>query len=254
MAAAYVDVRESTLDLGTLLRTMLRRWPFVLAVALLTLLVTWRFASSVEPTYEAKASVLLLGPAERAGAPTNPYSEFARPLETTARALALVVNGQQVRDTLRAAGYGGTYSVLEEDGEPILAIEVSSDDREDATATLEAVVTEIGSQLERRQENAGSPEELLINSEVLDRPARASANYGSRDRFLAGIFVLGIAAMVSVAVLAETVAVRRRARTIDADEQVAPAAPPPPPLDDHQPPPPPPRRKAAREPAPAARS
>ena len=64
------------LDLLTLVRIMLRRWYVVIPVALLSLLAAGATYASIEPTYQASGSVLLLNPQSQVdpeSGKANPY-------------------------------------------------------------------------------------------------------------------------------------------------------------------------------------
>src|SRR5918995_2775276 len=92
------------MDLLTALKILIRRYPVVLTGLVLTLLGVFQVGKMIEPTYEAKSTVLLLSPGSST---TNPFNEFGANLEVTADAIMVVLQSPVGGEKLEAAGATG---------------------------------------------------------------------------------------------------------------------------------------------------
>ena len=99
------------MDLLTALKILIRQWPVVLAGIALTFFGVIQVGNMVDPTYEAKGTVLLLSPG--AG---NQYLEFPAGLEVTADALVVVLQSPVGGKRMEAAGATGGYSLERTNG------------------------------------------------------------------------------------------------------------------------------------------
>ncbi|MEZ5218831.1 MAG: LamG-like jellyroll fold domain-containing protein [Ilumatobacteraceae bacterium] len=188
------------MDVGTLIRILIRRWWVVLPLLGLTFGGAFWFSSSVEPAYQTKAAVLLIGPSIQGGQEINPLAEVPRTLNTTAVAIALIVSDTEVRDELSSLGFVPTYTITVTPDTPIINVTVRSDSPEGALATLDSVVDFIRVKLDNEQSEFGSPEEQYIRTALLQRSSRAQALYGARDRVVLIVLGLGAALTAVVAV------------------------------------------------------
>jgi hypothetical protein len=205
-------------DLGTLARVLLRRWPVVLVIAVLTAVTAWGVGRSIDPSYEAKAAVLLLAPTSDIA---NPYSGTTRGLESTATALALVMNGPEVVGLLRDSVPGVSYSVTAAEANAILGVEVVGTEPDLVLRAQDEILEEIHAQLIERQTDAGIRQRDLVRDSVLTKSTSPSIRFGSRDRALAAVTLLGVLAIVAAAILAERIAIRRSARRLIKETQAA---------------------------------
>lgn len=200
------------MDLLTLGKIMLRRWPYVLAVLLLAGATVFGLIERSTPSYEAQASMILLVPSGPEGSNVNPYAELTKPLTTTAQALALALNGPETHERIIGSGGNADFSVDAAADSPILGITVeSSKSAEDTLGTMDLVVSEVSGELERWQTNVGVTEEQQFQADVLTRDNVATGRTGARDRMIAGVLFLGMIAAAGAAVLAENVARGRAA-------------------------------------------
>jgi hypothetical protein len=221
--ALQVDEPEG-LDLRALAKLVGRHWLAVFLVLVLTGAAVTAVVRAVEPIHRASGSLLLLGPNQRAvplteeeGAPStapfhNPYTGFDRSLDTTAVVLAGVLSHDAVLDRLRAGDLSDDISVEVAQGGPILAVDAEDPDASRAIATVEALFAAASQELDRRQEAVGAPSELRIRTEVLTTPDRAERLNVDRNRAIAAMVVLGLAAAVGTAMVVDRFARWRRRR------------------------------------------
>lgn len=213
------------MDLGTLIRILLRRWYVVLPLLAITLITAVQIGRSIDPDYQARGSVLLIGPNISQGDEVNPLAELRSPLNTTALAIGLIAVDEQTRTEVRQLGFQGTYEVDVTPNTPIINIRVRATTPEQALLTLEAVIDAVKLKLDERQRGVDAPEDSLIQGETLTKTTTSRALYGSRDRAVAGIMAVGLVAAASAAVLFEAYVVAPARREEDEDEDPNKVAP-----------------------------
>jgi capsular polysaccharide biosynthesis protein len=193
------------MDLLTALKILIRHWLVVLIGLALTTLAVWQVGSRIGPTYEAKGSVLLLGP----GVDNNPYLEFGTNLEVMSDALVTVFESPSAVDEVAAAGGTGEYELERAEGPPIIDITATDSSREGATRTAQVVAD--GMQLELANDQATAPSPPRITLDVLTEP-NATAKYGSRIRAQAAVGAVGLVATVAIAFAVDALGRQRRMR------------------------------------------
>lgn len=203
------------MDLTSLLRALARHWAITLVMLLVTGVTAWRVTQVIEPEYSAKAAVLLLSPATDA---SNPYTDSGRGLADTATAMALVMNGPDVRAVMDEEFEEVRFRVEAGENTGILGIEVVGPEPATVLRAQDAYLAELHGQLIDRQREAGVDEALWVRDSVLTSSLSASARYGARDRAVAAVVLLGLIATVAAATFAESVRTRgierrRRAAT-----------------------------------------
>jgi hypothetical protein len=214
------------MDLLTALKILLRQWPVVLVGFLLTIVGVIQVGNMVDPTYEAKGTVLLKSPSA-----SNPYLEFPTGLEVTADALVVYMQSPAGGKEMEAAGATADYS-LERTNGPIVDITANGGTQDEATSTIDTIVVGLTAKLDDYQSTA--PPDQRIAVDVITQPT-AKAKLGSRIRAEAAIGAIGLAATVAAGLAVD--AIRRQLREArlrrdaesDADEwgSAIPAGPPP---------------------------
>jgi hypothetical protein len=187
------------MDLLTALKILIRRWPVVLAGLVLTVVGVVQVGHIVQPSYEAKGTVLFLSPG--AG---NQYLEFPAGLEVTADALIVKLQSPAGGKRLEAAGATASYT-LERTNGPIVEITANGRTDAEATKTVDLVVASMRSELESYQ--VAAPPNQQITLEALTEPT-SKAKLGSRIR--AQFAVGGIALAATVAAGLATDAIMRQ--------------------------------------------
>jgi hypothetical protein len=189
------------MDLLTALKILIRQWPVVLAGFLLTIVGVIQVGNMVDPTYEAKGTVVLLSPSA-----SNPFLEFPGGLEVTADALVVRLQSPVGGEQMEAAGATAAFS-LERTNGPIVDVTAEGATEEEATGTVDVVVNGMKAALAEYQ--TGAAPDQLITVEVLTEPT-AKAKLGSRIRAQAATGAIGLAATVAAGLAVD--AVRRQLR------------------------------------------
>lgn len=207
------------MDLLTLVRIVLRRWYLVAPTLLLTAVSVFLLDQRIAPTFEARATLLLLGPSQQEK-PINPYLNFGGSLEATAIVTKEVITSSDVALKLQEAGADAPYAVEVASGTPILTVKAEGTKREASVRTVQLVIQEIQHQLESRQRLAGAPANSLIRPEVLSRHEPVALWRGKR-RVLVTAMALGVASSGGLALIAEGIAYWRRLRRVTSPEHDA---------------------------------
>lgn len=221
------------MSLGYVVGVVVRRWYLLLAILVLAAAATVGMYQFVQPPYRMKAQVLLL-PTPRAaadvtghpGGAANPYLALTPGLAQTGQVISVATMDQQVAARLAAAGFAGTYSLVEEVAinAPVVDITVTAPNPAAAVRDLQLVVAEFQRQLQQAQTAAGAPNGTLIYSTLLTKDVRAKPVNKSRLRdgiaTGAGVLFLG---MLAIAWLERRAYLRRPHDSASASE------PPPPP-------------------------
>ncbi len=179
---------------------------------MLTVVGVVQVGGLVKPTYEAKATVLLLGPGTG-----NRFLAFDANLEVTADALIVVMQSDSGIERVTAAGAEGGYELVRTNG-PLIEITGSAPSGEEATATVERVMAVLEEQLGVAQE--GAPDAERITLDVLTQPV-AAPEYGSRVRAQAAVGVIGLVLTVTAGLLTDAVRRSRRERRAEAADDEA---------------------------------
>ena len=201
------------MDLLTALKILVRQWPVVLIGLVLTVVGVVQVGGLVKPTYEAKATVLLLGPGTG-----NRFLAFDANLEVTADALIVVMQSDTGIERVTAAGTEGGYALVRTNG-PLIEITGSAPSGEEATATVERVMAVLEEQLVAAQE--GAPDAERITLDVLTQPV-AAPEYGSRVRAQAAVGAIGLVLTVTAGLLTDAVRRSRRERRAEAADEARP--------------------------------
>ncbi len=187
------------MDITTLLTICRKRWRLVTPILLLTILVAWFVSTNATPTYEAQASVLVLGPSVNG---SNPFGELNNAITSTAVAIQRSASGEATREKLRELGLSTDYEISPtgRGQDPILDISVRASDEKTALETIQAVLGMIRDDLASRQKQLAVADENLITTQVLASDSEAEVKSGSATRSAIFILVLGTALAASAAV------------------------------------------------------
>lgn len=187
----------------------------------LTVLAMVATAAASRPVYEVSASVILLVPNEpdaASEAGRNPYLDLSGSLATTAQAVADVLNSPATRARLAAAGVEPSYEVQPAERLPTLSILSASLSPDRARTTVEAVIEQVGAELQRLQDAVRAPPDQRIAPAVLVEPSMPVSSRGNLYRGLAALAALGVLASLSLALIAENLSTGTRDRSAAATE------------------------------------
>lgn len=197
------------MDFGTLIRIILRRWIVVIPILLLAFGLAWRTGSSALPDYEANSTMILL---QAPDAETNPLAEIGRPVNTAALAIALAVNDPESHRRLAELGHKGAYQLGAVEDQPLINIVTTGRSPGQALGLLDAVKEAVRLELDQFQISLDAPQSQFMTTRALSNSPTARPLYGSRDRAVAAIIVLGMGAAITAAIMLESFLTRRRPR------------------------------------------
>jgi len=215
-------------DFVSALKVLGKQWVVVTVGVALMVAAAIGIFFMVPPTYEVKASDVLLVPAQvgssQAGQ-ANPYLGFGGSLGIVAEITARKMNDKSTVEEMVAKGGTAEYLVDIVPGEaPMLQVTANSKDREAALRTAQVIEKSMTELLTQNQIDLKAPENLLITTNPVTTPTHAEVQRGSQMRALAGMAVVGLALTVLIAFLRESVQTRKRqkaaaARTEDEPEE-----------------------------------
>ena len=144
--------------LRDLLFSCLRRWYFLLLGLLLTGAGTYYVYLSIEPTYEANASVVLIPPKVAVMTGDNPYL-YLGGLDQALGVLQVKVASPEVLDKLTGGREDAEVSIGKDatTSGPIAAIKVSAKDAAGTMQLLDAALKQVPQTLDELQTPPGSP-------------------------------------------------------------------------------------------------
>ncbi|HWO60543.1 MAG TPA: hypothetical protein VNO31_10980, partial [Umezawaea sp.] len=201
-------------DFVSALKVLGKQWVVVTAGVALMVAGAIGIFFMVPPTYEVKASDVLLVPAQvgssQAGQ-ANPYLGFGGSLGIVAEITARRMNDQSTIEEMLTKGATAEYLVDIVPGEaPMLQVTANSKDREAALRTAQVIEKAMTELLTQNQIDLKAPENLLITTSPVTTPTHAEVQRGSQMRALAGMAVIGLALTVLIAFLRESVQTRKR--------------------------------------------
>jgi hypothetical protein len=206
-------------DLRTLLTIVVRRWIVEIPTIVVAVLVGQHLLGSVKPDYEAKGSLLLLSPTKPPAAPVapgtpavpntapgaiDPYQEIVQSLDRAALVFSTVMNDGAQKKVIASQGLTSNYTVTVDKDAPILLITATDKRSRVAVETVKAVLDAIPLQIARRETLRAVAPNVRIVPDVLSTPVRANALNAAKTRALVAFIALGLAAVLSVALLVES--------------------------------------------------
>jgi hypothetical protein len=195
------------MDLLTTLRIIARQWYVVASGLVLTAVAAFAVFQSVDPTYEARGTALVVSP-QPPDAETvtsqNPFTRFDSSTSAFAGVATMLMDDIQVREALGNQGILPNYQIFQlNQSVPLLTVVVQDKDEERTLESTAAVLAAINDELDRRQAAAGAPEDSRIRSIVVTEPNRAVRLVTDSLRAALLTVVVGVAASISLAFIAE---------------------------------------------------
>lgn len=204
------------MDFFAAIRIVGRRWYVVVAGLILTAIAAFVVMQSVAPTYQASGSAMVVGPAPASEdgdvdpLSLNPYARFDGATSTLAAVTVQIMNDIEVRERLHEQGANADYQIGQATSGPVISVVVIDADEQQAIDSASLVLHAVNDELDQRQAEAGAPEASRIRSFVVTEPTRSVRLTGARIRAFLAVAVLGTAASVSMAFVAEAIAQGRR--------------------------------------------
>jgi hypothetical protein len=179
----------------------------------LTVAATVLVVSRVQPTYEARASVLLLAPGTVQGdngqtIRVNPFRSFDDSLRTTGTVVVEVLNSDATKERFDAQGLSTSYEVAFALDDPLIAISTLSGRAPVAARTRDALVRRFTDELRERQLAAGAPVNEMITTSTVTSTGPIASTSG-RTRVGAMMLLLGAALALGFPFLVDALRERR---------------------------------------------
>lgn len=207
-----------------------RRWYLAVVGALVTLAAAAGVASTVPPTYEASASVILVPPTEAVPVGGNPYL-YMGGLSTTVDVLSRSLSDEQTRHALLRGDTTLDYAADPDRtaAGPILLVTASGPTEAATMATLKTVVEKVPSSLAQIQSSLGIATKSAITSMTLTQDDKAKTVQKKRIRATLAVTAVTAAGALLLIGLIDGLLLRhasRKKRRMDAAVAVRPVPAP----------------------------
>ena len=211
--------------LSDFLRVLGRRWYLVLLGVILTTVASVGVVRLISPTYEADATVLLIGPsvtvAGDKNVPVNAYLRLDAGLRPIRDVATQVLMDPRSQAQFLASAPTSTYTVAPTplSTAPMLTFVVKSKNPAEASALSETLLTSLDQTLAGLQKEAAAPAQLLVTNRVVSQSAPYPLK-GNQLRAALAVGALGLIISLLLPFLAES-ASRRRSRRDELDFEPA---------------------------------
>jgi hypothetical protein len=191
-----VESGSDTAASGTV-ALLLRRWYLTLIGLVLTIAFGATAIILVAPTYQAKASLLLLPPRSPATG-SNPYLALGG-LQGATDVLARAMSDSSTVNQLTQSGAIGTFEVLRDPNTsgPVLLVTAKAPDSASAVRDIDLFVHLVPSKLATLQESIGVPGSAALSSSMITQDRTGAINRKSQIR--AALVAVAAGVMITVA-------------------------------------------------------
>ena len=205
------------MDILSGLRLARRWWWLFACVVAVAIPLSSVLATSVQPEFRARATVLFAGPTERISRsdtgklePVNPLTEQPAALETAAVVSSLALDTEDVAALLTAEGLTADYGTSVADRSPLLTIESRAGSHRAATAAVVRLAELVSADVRERQSLNTRGSNMQITTRLLGTVASGGDNQRSALRIQVLIVLLTVLSGLALCTIAERVAGRRR--------------------------------------------
>lgn len=202
-------------------RTLLRRWYLTLTGVVLTAVLCAAAVIMVGPTYEDKATVLLLPPVSSLASGENPYLGLSG-LEQSVDVLVRSLNAQSVQLDVRQRWPGAEFTIAPdvETSGPIILITSENGSAEEAADLTSYLLTRVPVNLADLQSGLNVRARSQITSMVLTQYDQPEVIRSGQLRVGLGAVAAGLALTVLLVGLLDGLLSRRRQRGVDESSEV----------------------------------
>lgn len=181
--------------LRDLLMSCLRRWYFLVVGLILTMAGTYVVYTSIPPTYEANASMVLIPPKIAVTVGDNPYL-YLGGLDQALGVLQVKMTSPEIQEGLTDRFQEAEIQVAKDatTSGPIIAIKVGALTEQDTMALLDSVVALVPQTLASLQQEQKVPKISTISSMVLSQDIEPSAIDKRQIQMTAVVLVAGASA------------------------------------------------------------
>lgn len=206
-------------------RVLTRRWYAVLIGLLLTGGLCFGAASIAHPTYEIKASLLLIPPKTAVGEGGNPYLVLGG-LDTVAEVVARAMTDGEVHRSLVAAGANKDYLVATDPttAGPVVLVTTEGRTAAEADTSLRLVTQRVPVALSQLQHSANVPSGSRITMTQISRDEIPNKIRKSQLRIVFVGLAVGLGLTLVGTSLLDALLRRRGDRQLNEEDPVAPPA------------------------------
>jgi hypothetical protein len=195
------------MDFWSILR---RRWILAGSLLVLTLVATAYGLVKLPTSYQSISSVVFLAPKNMAKVyGGNPYLAFSATLNETADVVRYETNDSRTVALLASRGYAASYLVTDatDTAGPVLIVTVTGKNKAMVEHTLSGVTSEISAKLDVLQTNITPGNRIHSLLITFDQPTSLTSK---KARPLSVVAGGGIALTISMTLIVDAIAVRRR--------------------------------------------
>lgn len=210
--------------MGSILHTLVRRWPVTILGILLTGALCFVAYVAVPVRYQATANVLLVPP--KSGPGDNPLLDLTG-MDNVADVLARAATDTKATEQVARAGLIGSFGVARDitTGGPVLLITTTSPTAQQALDLRAQVIGVLDPTLASLQTSMDVSISSRITTNVLNASNTATVVAKSQTRALIAAGAVGLLLTLQLVALVERLSLRRaRRRAADADAAAAPVA------------------------------
>jgi hypothetical protein len=205
--------------------TLFKRWYLALVGLVVTIGLVAAAAIAVPVSYEAKANLVLIPPANSASNGDNPLLGLTG-LQSAADVLARAMSDPVEVNKLKQQGVTGKYTVardLTTDG-PVLVVTVDGDDSGGVLRELKLILADMPTILSQVQQSASVAKSDQIRLLTLNTADKPTSDRKSQLRAVIVAVVLGLVLTMLIVNVGDRLARRRRPSGVESDERLAEAA------------------------------
>jgi capsular polysaccharide biosynthesis protein len=197
------------LDFWELLSILSRRWVVVVPLVVLTAFAALFAPRTVDPTYDATSSAILVGPsAGESWQKSNPFLNVG--LATTAAALVVAADAPATRKAVGEAGNASDYKVAQAASRsPIVKVQASADTPKIAVATVNQVIDIMSRQLAQSQDAVEAPRNSRLTMQRLTPEILPAPVYDGATRVRLVALAVGLGVTITLALVLDGLARRR---------------------------------------------
>ena len=183
------------MDLGSLLRVIMRRWLVVLIGAILTMGLAALAYTQIPPRYQSSARMLLLLPPDARGEDLigSPFLYLPNGLNVLARIVSITPTSSDFEERLYAEGFVSQYEVGVDNASPTVTLSVEGSDPQNVVATRNRLIQVINEELLRIQQQEKAPPQQIAHTRVYAAESVPEQIGGDRAR---GVLAIGGAGAV----------------------------------------------------------
>jgi capsular polysaccharide biosynthesis protein len=204
-------------DLWDLTKLLFRRWLISVPILLLTVAGLFVSSQTVKPDYKATGHLIIVSPAQTAGALANaPANTVHNPWEDLGfRALAqtaiLKVQSKDVLAAMVKQGFSDNIQLAVDDRTPVITIEVVAHTSDTATATVREIIKNLDDAVSQAQTVYGVQKQSLFTAYPIDNGDSVETVTSTQKRVLAVVAGIGLLGTVAITILVDAY-LRRRSR------------------------------------------